>query len=77
MALVKLAIFCFLSYLLVNFCIVGSGGECDSLHQVDTEKCLSRILESHDHIVGVKVRLQAAVALDGKNETEIYRCSIC
>ena len=69
-------VFC-LPYSRLNFYTAGPGGECDSLHQVDTEKCLSRILECHDQIVGVKVRLQAAVAAEGKNETEIYRCAIC
>ena len=51
----------------------GTGGECDSLNQVDTELCLKCIRENPQHIVGVKVRLAELVTNNGKLEEEVYR----
>ncbi|CAG5125653.1 unnamed protein product [Candidula unifasciata] len=51
----------------------GSGGECDSLNVVNVQDCVRVINENRDMIVGIKVRLAAAVCDDGKNEEEVYR----
>ena len=50
----------------------GGGGESDSLNQLDVNSCLKTI-DKHKNIIGVKVRLTADVANDGKNEEEAFR----
>jgi dihydroorotase len=52
---------------------VGTGGELDSLNQVHVEQCVKCIKENRDMCVGVKVRLSADAANDGKNEAEAFR----
>jgi dihydroorotase len=52
---------------------VGTGGELDSLNQVHIEQCVKCIQENRDICVGVKVRLSADAANDGKNEAEALR----
>ncbi|KAK6176221.1 hypothetical protein SNE40_014545 [Patella caerulea] len=51
----------------------GAGGECDHLNQVDVNACTTTIAANQDAIVGVKVRLSADVADNGKHEEEVYR----
>lgn len=53
--------------------LTGLGGECDSLNQVDVEKCVECIAANRDMAVGVKIRLSADVQNDGANEQEAYR----
>lgn len=50
-----------------------NGGECDSLNQLDVEQCVEAIKNNPDLVVGVKVRITASVADDGRNEQESYR----
>ena len=50
----------------------GGGGELDSLNQVQVEPLVKVIKENRDLCVGIKVRLSADAANDGKNEKEAY-----
>lgn len=50
----------------------GSGGELDSLNQVQVEPLVKVIRENRDLCVGIKVRLSADAANNGKNEKEAY-----
>lgn len=50
-----------------------NGGECDSLNQLNVEQCVETITNNPDLVVGVKVRITASVADDGRNEQESYR----
>ena len=49
-----------------------SGGECDSLNQVDVTQCVNCIKKYRDNIIGVKVRLSESLCGDGKYEKEVY-----
>lgn len=51
----------------------GSGGELDSLNQVQVAPLVKVIEENRDMVVGIKVRLSADAAANGKNEEEAYR----
>ena len=51
----------------------GGGGELDSLNQVQVAPLVKVITENRDLVVGIKVRLSADAANDGKNEEEAYR----
>jgi len=51
----------------------GGGGELDSLNQVQVAPLVQVIEENRDMVVGIKVRLSADAANDGKNEEEAYR----
>ncbi len=49
----------------------GKGGELDNLNQVREEPCLAAIEANRDMVVGVKIRLTANIAADGKNEARL------
>ena len=49
------------------------GGESDTFAILDEEACQKCIEANRDVIVGVKVRLTAAVCGQGKTEEEAYR----
>ena len=51
----------------------GGGGELDSLNQVQVAPLVKVIEENRDMVVGIKVRLSADAAANGKNEEEAYR----
>ena len=51
----------------------GKGGELDSLNQVNEEWASKCIEENKDMVVGVKIRLAADCADNGKNEREAFR----
>ena len=51
----------------------GTGGELDSLSDVDEELCLQCIEANRDMVVGVKLRLTSDIANNGKHEMEAYR----
>ncbi|XP_076087490.1 deacetylase Oant_2987-like [Mytilus galloprovincialis] len=58
-------------------CAAGvSGGEIDSLNQVDVDACVKCIENNRDMIVGVKVRLSETISNGGKNEEEAFRRSL-
>lgn len=50
----------------------GAGGELDSLNQVSEAKAIECAEQNKDVIVGVKVRLSADCANNGKNELEAF-----
>ncbi|XP_057315228.1 deacetylase Oant_2987-like [Hydractinia symbiolongicarpus] len=52
---------------------IETGGECDSLNQVNVDQCVSCINTFPDDIIGIKVRLSESVCGDGKNELEAYK----
>lgn len=58
-----------------KFCLIfeAPGGESDTLAVLDEEACARCIQENRDVIVGVKVRLTAAVCGQGSTEMEAYR----
>ena len=51
----------------------GTGGELDSLSDVDEELSLQCIEANRDMVVGVKLRLTSEIANNGKHEMEAYR----
>jgi dihydroorotase len=52
---------------------VSVPGELDSLKLVDAPGCIECIQSNRDMIVGVKIRLSASCADEGRNEVEAYR----
>lgn len=56
-----------------------AGGESDTLAVLDEDACAECITDNRDVIVGVKVRLTAAVCGQGSTEIEAYRynMSVC
>ena len=56
--------------------LAATGGECDSLNQVDVSRCVKCIRENRDMIVGVKVRLSSSVTNAGLFEEEVYRYGV-
>ena len=52
---------------------IAPGGESDTLAVLDETACQKCIEANRDVIVGVKVRLTAAVCGQGKTEEEAYR----
>ena len=53
--------------------LIAPGGESDTLAVLDETACQKCIEANRDVIVGVKVRLTAAVCGQGKTEEEAYR----
>ena len=51
----------------------GTGGELDSLNQVDEVQASECLEKNSDMVVGVKIRLSADCAADGENEIEAFR----
>ncbi|XP_013396505.1 uncharacterized protein LOC106163459 isoform X2 [Lingula anatina] len=56
-------------------CAAGksTGGECDAIQHLDVQGCLDTVEQNRDLIVGIKIRLTANVADQGRNEHEAYR----
>jgi len=52
---------------------ITTGGECDSLNQINVDQCVECINKYPNDIIGIKVRLSASVCNDGKNEIEVYK----
>ena len=65
------------SYLL-GLCILLSYtdnllGELNNIDDVNTDRCLECISSNKETVVGIKIRLTAKIANDGKNEREAFR----
>jgi dihydroorotase len=50
-------------------------GELEALKLISRDKCVDCINENEDILIGVKVRLSASIADNGRNESEAYRQS--
>ncbi|KAL8601680.1 hypothetical protein ACOMHN_033856 [Nucella lapillus] len=53
-----------------------TGGELDSLNQVDVEECVSSVRNNRDFVVGIKLRLSTSIADNGRTEHEAFRRSL-
>lgn len=62
--------------IIIIYAIGDHPGELEILSDVNEEECLQCIQSYPDDIVGVKIRLTAQIANEGKHEKESYRYNI-
>lgn len=56
-----------------EYTTIGLAGELNDVKDLNEQQCLDCIAKHPDKIVGVKIRLVAQIANNGKHEEEAYR----